>query len=192
MITLGVGAAAVLVPGYLLAGPHAFDQLRHASGFVSFADPWRIVTHPLEAGLGYDGARVAIRVAAWLAFAVFVVMLYRGLPGGSAPGVRANNPARAALVLVLAWLLTAPYVLPWYAVVGFALLAVLPASGFDRILIFWTSVLALAYLPGRQVALPPWLHHTIDAWKSACAPVLLLGTAAIAAALCLRRRQHFP
>ena len=36
------------------------------------------------------------------------------------------------------------------------------------------------------------LHHTIDAWKSACAPVLLLGTAAIAAALCLRRRQHFP
>ncbi|MGH8889312.1 MAG: hypothetical protein ACRDV3_06055, partial [Acidothermaceae bacterium] len=213
LVVLAVGAAAVLVPGYLLAGPHAFDQLRHASGFVSFADPWRIVTHPLEVGLGHDAARAVIRVAAWLAFAVFVLLLDRGLParpghvgethivgrahvvaGTQVVGAThsAPNPigvARAALVLVLGWLLTAPYVLPWYAILAFALLALLPSSGFDRLVVFWTAVLALAYLPGRQVSLPTWLRDVINAWKSGVSPVLLLGAAAVAAVLCLRRRD---
>lgn len=179
------GAAAVLVPGYLLAGAHAFDQLRHASGFVSFADPWRVVTHPLESGLGHDSARAFIRVAAWVAFGIFVLLLDRGLPGR-----RAESPPRAVLVLTLAWLLTAPYVLPWYAIVAVAVLALLPASGFDRLLVFWIAVLALAYLPGREVTLPGWVHGPLDVWKSGISPVLLLATSVLAALLSLRARQQ--
>jgi hypothetical protein len=196
LIALALGAAAVLVPGYLLAGPHAFDQLRLASGFVSFADPWRIVTHPLELLLGHDAARAVIRLAAWVAFVLLALLLHRGLPGRRQAGEWADAggvaAARAALVLVLAWLLTAPYVLPWYAVLAFALAGVLPASGFDRLLVFWTSVLAVAYLPGRdseQVTLPPWLHHTLDVWKSGFAPALLFAIAVAAAVLSLRRRS---
>jgi hypothetical protein len=192
LIVLALGALVVVVPGYVWAGSHAFDQLGHASGFVSFADPWRIVTHVLEVGLGHDGARAVIRVAAWLAFAVFVALLHNGLPGPAWAGRAAGlDPARAALVLVLAWLLTAPYVLPWYAVIAFALLATLASSAFDRLLIYWTAILAAAYLPGRQVTLPTWLHDVVDGWKSGCAPVLLLGVTVVAAALCLRtRRDH--
>jgi len=175
LVALAVGAAAVLVPGYLLAGPHALDQLGHASGFVSFADPWRIVTHPLEWLLGKDVARVLIRVTAWVGFVVMALLLHRGLPGR-------RHPARPALVLVLAWLLTAPYVLPWYAVLPFALLALLPSSAFDKVLIFWTSVLAIAYLPGRD-------PHALDVWKSGFAPPLLLCTVIAAAVLSLRRRS---
>jgi hypothetical protein len=192
LVALALGAAAVLVPGYLLAGGHAFDQLRHASSFVSFADPWRIVTHPLEALLGHDTARAVIRAAAWVAFAVFVVLLNRGLPGrrqaGQWAGEHGVGAARAALVMMLAWLLTAPYVLPWYAIAPFALLALVPASGFDRLLIFWTAVLGLAYLPGRQIGLPDWLHGTVDVWKSGIAPVLLFGAAVAAGVLSVRRR----
>jgi hypothetical protein len=189
-----VGAAAVLVPAYLIAGHHAFDQLRHASGFVSFADPWRLVTHPLEWLLGHGAARDVVRVAAWIAFAVMALLLRRGLPGrrpvGANGEVRSSSEAaaRSALVLVLAWLLTAPYVLPWYALVAWILLAALPASGYDRILATWTAVLALAYLPGRQVPLPRWLHDVLTVWKSGTAPVLLLGVAAVTAVLSLRRR----
>ena len=183
LVALAIGAAAVLVPAYVLAGSHAFDQLRHASGFVSFADPWRIITHPLESLLGHDTARAFIRTAAWIAFAVLALLLNRGLPGRRLPG-------RAALVFVLAWLLTAPYVLPWYAVLAFALIALLPPSGFDRVLVFWISVLAIAYLPGRESQpLPSWLHHTIDVWKSGFAPALLLCTVIVAAALSIRRRS---
>lgn len=175
LIALAVGAAAVLIPGYLLAGGHAFDQLGHASGFVSFADPWRIVTHPLESLLGKGPARALIRILAWIGFAVMALLLRRGLPGR-------GHPARPALVLVLGWLLTAPYVLPWYAVLPFALIAVLPSSAFDKVLIFWTSVLAIGYLPGRD-------PHPLDIWKSGFAPPLLLCTVIVAAALCLRRRS---
>lgn len=175
LTALAAGAAAVLVPGYLLAGPHAFDQLGHASGFVSFADPWRIVTHPLEWLMGKSAARVLIRVAAWIGFVVLALLLRRGLPGR-------GHPARPALVLTLAWLLTAPYVLPWYAVLAFALLAALPSSGFDKLLILWTSVLAIAYLPGRD-------PHPLDIWKSGVAPPLLLCIVIASALLCLRARH---
>jgi hypothetical protein len=175
LIALAVGAAAVLIPGYLLAGGHAFDQLGHASGFVSFADPWRIVTHPLESLLGKSAARTLIRIAAWIAFVVLALLLRRGLPGRGHPG-------RPALVLVLGWLLTAPYVLPWYAVLPFALLALLPSSAFDKVLIFWTSVLAIGYLPGRD-------PHALDIWKSGFAPPLLLCTVIVTVVLCLRRRS---
>jgi len=193
LVALAVGAAAVLVPGYLIAGGHALDQVRRASGFVSFADPWRIVTHPLEWMLGHDAARVLIRVAAWVAFAVFVLLLDRGVPGrreaaGVSTSARTVTAARGVLVLTLAWLLTAPYVLPWYAVAAFAPLALLPASGFDRLLLFWISVLGLAYLPGRQVAIPPWLRDTVDIWKSGFAPVLLFLAAVLAVMMSLRRR----
>jgi len=175
LLALAIGAAAVLIPGYALAGPHAFDQLGHASGFVSFADPWRVVTHPLEWLIGKGPARALIRVAAWICFAVLALFLNRGLPGG-------RNPARPALVLFLAWLFTAPYVLPWYAVLPFALLAILPPSAFDKVLVFWTSVLAIAYLPGRD-------PHPLDIWKSGFAPPLLLCTVIATAVLCLRRRR---
>ena len=201
LVALALGAAAVLVPSYLLAGPHVFDQLRQASNFVSFADPWRLVTHPLESILGHDSARTFIKTCAWIAFAVFVLLLNRGLPGprpasrviGGTDVLTGVGAARTALVPVLAWLLTAPYVLPWYALLAFALLALLPASGFDRLLVVWTAVLALAYLPGRSaVALPGWLHDTLDVWKSGFAPPLLFCTSVIAAVLCLRSRATTP
>ena len=91
-------------------------------------------------------------------------------------------------MLVLAWLLTAPYVLPWYAVVAWALLAALPASGYDRVLTIWTATLAIAYLPGRQVPLSRGLHDVLTVWKSGIAPVVLLGVAIAAAVLSFRRR----
>lgn len=204
LVALAAGAAAVLVPSYLLAGPHVFDQLRQASNFVSFADPWRLVTHLLESVLGHDSARTFIKTGAWIAFVVLALLLNRGLPGPRPETARAGFVdtsvacARATLVLVLAWLLTAPYVLPWYAIVAFALLVLLPASGFDRLLVFWTAILAVAYLPGRAsvpggsvgglVKLPGWLHGALDVWKSGFAPVLLFGIAVIAALLCVRPR----
>ncbi len=188
LLAVALGAGLVLVPGYVWAGRRAFDQLGHASGFVSFADPWRLVTHPLEVGLGHSAARLVIRIAAWAAFAVLALLLDRGLPGRRDAGVPAMATARAAAVLSLAWLFTAPYVLPWYAVTAFGLLALLPRSGYDRLLVVWTAVLALAYLPGRQVALPGALHAALTGWKSGIAPVALLCVAVVAGLISVRTR----
>lgn len=185
--TLALGAAAVLVPGYLLVGRHAFDQLGHASGFVSFADPWRLVTDPLQWLFGHRGARTLIRTLAWVFAAILALALARGLPGRRESRLGA---ARACTVVMLAWLLTAPYVLPWYAVPIWALLALLPASGYDRLLGYWTAILAVAYLPGRQIALSGALHDVLSSWKSGFAPVLLLILSVTAFMLSWRHRDR--
>lgn len=66
--------------------------------------------------------------------------------------VTARPPAQqpwAAFALVLAWLMAWPYVLPWYDALGWALLAMLPASGADWLLLARTGVIAVAHLPAR-------------------------------------------
>lgn len=207
LVALAVGAAAVLVPCYAWAGPHAFDQLRTASRFVSGATPWRAVTSGLEHLWDDDPARTAIRLAAIALAAGLAVVLARGLPFGavrrpavSGPGAASQDgmlsdatapdsvaAARAALVVVLAWTLAAAYALPWYDTLAWSLLALGTWSAFDALLLAHTSVLALAYLPGRTIPLPPALHDALVAVKSGVAPVTLLAT--IVGAVMLARRQ---
>jgi hypothetical protein len=88
--------------------------------------------------------------------------------------------ARAGLVVALAWTLAAPYVLAWYDAVPWALAALQPVSRYHRILLAHTGMLALAYLPGRVVALPPGLGGATTVLRSAVSP-LVLGVLLIAA-----------
>ena len=64
-----------------------------------------------------------------------------GAGGDPAPG--------AAAVVVAAWLATAPYALPWYDGLLFALLAMVPASALDGLALARLAVLSLGYLPAR-------------------------------------------
>jgi len=57
-----------------------------------------------------------------------------------------------ALALVLAWLFAAPYVLPWYDGLGWAVLAMSALrawSRFEWMVLAHTTALSLAYLPAR-------------------------------------------
>jgi DMSO/TMAO reductase YedYZ heme-binding membrane subunit len=67
-------------------------------------------------------------------------------------------------------------------------IALLPPSGYDRLLGYWTAILALAYLPGRQVTLTGPLHAVLTGWKSGLSPLLLLAVAVSAFVLSWRRR----
>src|SRR3712207_9451493 len=60
---------------------------------------------------------LALAAAVWLA-----VRFYRALP-------EVNGPLRAALAASVAWLVLAPYSLPWYDAIAWALLAVLLVGG---------------------------------------------------------------
>jgi hypothetical protein len=64
---------------------------------------------------------------------------------------------RTAAALTLAWSLTATYSLPWYDVAAWAPIALLAATPYDWLLIARTSVLSVAYIPGRVVDLPAGL-----------------------------------
>jgi hypothetical protein len=165
------GAAAVAGTAYLMAGPHSFDQLSRASKAVSLATPWHLFAGT-AGGLLLTLPRSAIQAGSAVLAAVLAVLLYRAVPARplvSPPGARrafARSPdedgaLRVAAVLALAWLFAAPYALPWYDGLGWATIAFVAWSGFDRLLIARTAVLALAYLPARDPRLAG-LPHGLD------------------------------
>ena len=63
--------------------------------------------------------------------------------------------------------------LAWYDAVPWALAALQPVSRYHRILLAHTGMLALAYLPGRVVALPPGLGGATTVLRSAVSPLVL-------------------
>jgi hypothetical protein len=170
------GAALVLVPAHLWSGPHTYDQLGQAARFISFAVPWRLVADWLDPVFGATPVRrvvgpVALAVA--VAAAVFLARVLRELPSvPNDPAVASS--ARAMLVMSMAWVLTAPYALPWYDAMVWAPLALAGASVLDGALTARLSVLVLAYIPGRVVGMTPRVEQVTLGFRRDVAPWLLL------------------
>jgi hypothetical protein len=96
-----------------------------------------------------------------------------------------------AFALVLAWLVAWPYVLPWYDALAWALLPLLPASGFDWALLARTTALGFGYLPARSagITIPPGLRWMEPVIRSAVTPVVLAAVAAFLIFVTLRRER---
>jgi hypothetical protein len=167
LLRLAVGAALVLLPGHAVAGSHAFDQVRRAARFVSLASPWHLLDDEADVLLG-TAARPLIGLAALSLGALVTLALWRLLPPA-----RSDDPlprsVRAAVVLAGAWLLTSPYSLPWYDVMLWAPLALLPGSALDVLALVRTFSLALAYIPGL-VALPDHVRTATLTWRGSITP----------------------
>lgn len=193
LAALGASAAAVAVLAYLLAGPHSLDQLDRASRSVSLATPWHLLAGP-GGGLLATVPRHLIQTGSALLTVLLAVLLVRAL---SRPPDTSPPAARVAAALALAWLFAAPYALPWYDGLGWALLATLAWSRFDGLLLARTAVLALAYLPARDprlAGLPHDLDWLVTVVRAKVTPWVLTLTliALIAAAAWGTRRDRAP
>jgi hypothetical protein len=153
---LGVLLASALVVGvlaYLPLGTEAFEQMRENSKMVSLAMPLRLVVKPLEDALGYDSARSLIGLVGWLSMILVAWLLApvvaRAAARGPVADAAVRDAAGAAALLALAWLVTAPYSLPWYDVAAWAPFALLATTAVDGLLLARTAVLVCAYIPGR-------------------------------------------
>lgn len=178
---LAGGGLAVALPAYAVAGPHAFDQLRDASRYVSLATPWNLVVEPADRLLGFGASRVTLGVAAAGLAVLLAAALALLLPPGrdrepaadAVAGFPGEDPVAAAAaagsVLVGAWLLSAPYSLPWYDAALWAPLALLPASRLDWVAVARTATLALAYVPGRA-GLPSPVGEPTLLWRAEVTP----------------------
>ena len=171
-IAVVTGAVAASTAGYLGTGLHALAQARRASSFVSVGTPWRPIRSVLQAIAGHGVAGSVVAAGSLAVTVLLAVRLARGLPEVD-PADRVAEAARAGLVVALAWTLAAPYVLAWYDAVPWALAALQPASRYHRVLLAHTGMLALAYLPGRVVALPPVLAGATTVLRSAVSPLVL-------------------
>ncbi|MCU1677486.1 MAG: glycosyltransferase family 39 protein, partial [Frankiales bacterium] len=145
-----LGCVAVVVPAYVAAGRHVLDQAGAASTFVVHASVWQ----PIALLMGGTGWRRVVTSLAWIAVAALAVVLLRRQRAFAArePDI-ARRAASAIAAVLTAYLLLSAYVLPWYDAPLWAMLALLPATAVDRVLLVHTGVLAVAYLPGNSVAL---------------------------------------
>jgi hypothetical protein len=99
--------------------------------------------------------------------------------------------AQALALLGIAWVLAAPYTLPWYDIVAWAPLVVCAAGPLDLLLIARTTVLAAAYVPGLDVPLPSGVAGWASWIRADAAPVFSI--AALLACVALGVRQwHAP
>ncbi|QXJ22952.1 polyprenol phosphomannose-dependent alpha 1,6 mannosyltransferase MptB [Actinomadura graeca] len=179
LAALAGGAGAVVAVAYVLAGPHALDQVSQASNMVSLATPWHLV----DVLLGRGEHRGVIKAGSMVLGVLLFVLLARALPKDE------EDQRRIAAALILAWLLAAPYELPWYDGFGWALLALLPWTRFDWVLLAHTTALSLAYLPARapaRIGLPESLSWLVTVVRPTVIPWTLLAVLVVLAALCLR------
>jgi alpha-1,6-mannosyltransferase len=97
--------------------------------------------------------------------------------------------ARALALLGLAWVLAAPYTLPWYDVVAWAPLVVCLAGPVDLLALARLAVLSVAYVPGLDILMPPGVAGWADWVRADAAPVFSIAAVAWCVLLGVRRRR---
>jgi uncharacterized MnhB-related membrane protein len=164
VVALAVPSLAVFVSLHLWAGPHVFDQLAKASKGVSLATAWRPVVNLLSAVMPLDAARTVVSLASAVAILVLAWVLSRLIrprpdtqqisTAQQIPTAQQTQSAMTAtFVLATAYALGAPYALPWYDMLTWATLPLMLGTALDGILLARLTVMAMAYVPGRVVAM---------------------------------------
>jgi hypothetical protein len=184
-----LGAAAVLVPSYLLAGPAAIAAVAgRAAAAPDVYQPWQLLTRALAI---HPAGRFTDVVALFAVAAMAAILLWR-LPSGS-PSPAAMPFARPVLAVSLAWLIWTPQQRPWFDAMIFPLLAVLPATRLDWIVVLRALVGAVAELPGAaHRPYPPWLGSYLGDVAQGILPAILVVLAGALLWLCFTGRWRPP
>ena len=77
----------------------------------------------------------------------------------------------ATFVLATAYAVAAPYALPWYDVLTWAALPLMLATALDGILLARLAVMAMAYVPGRVVAMSPGVESLTLGFRKVVGPL---------------------
>jgi hypothetical protein len=181
LIALGVGATAVLVPGYAIAGRVAISASINVARIAPVDyTPW----FALARVLNWQHEATRIDSLGVLGFAVLAAMLLWRMP----PAPPDFPAASVALALSLAWLITTPQQHPWYFAIVFPLIAVIPASRLDWIVLLDASAAALGELPRLFNAAdlhPAWLSSVARISYAGYVPLTLAAVGCALLWLCL-------
>ncbi|GAA4637563.1 hypothetical protein GCM10023196_091860 [Actinoallomurus vinaceus] len=216
LVALPLTAAVVTGLAYLMAGPHSFDQLGRASRAVALATPWHLFAGA-GGGLLLTLPRSAVQRGAAVLTVVLAVLLLRAAPRprvrdvGEVTDTTGEDALRISAALAIAWLFAAPYALPWYDGLGWAMLALVSTpvaaphhppvaephhplawSRVDGLLLARTSVLALAYLPARDprlAGLPHALDWLVTGVRSRVTPAVLTALLIALVVVAVRARR---
>jgi hypothetical protein len=205
----GMAAGFCVTAGAAVAGwgPGSLAPALRAGSYVSIGSPWRTVRFALRLVTGEGVAEDVVKAAAIVLAVALLVLLLRsvrtldpaaglspaaGADFGAAEFLPAALPAAVVFAIAFAWLLAWPYVLPWYDGLGWALLALLPWSSLDWLLLARTSALAFGYLPARGIAMPAGLGWLRPVVRNGITPVILLAVIVALVMMLWPRRQAVP
>jgi len=177
-IALAVSSLTVAVFLHLWAGPHVFDQLLKAGKGVSLATAWRPVVNLLSAVMPLDAARTVVSVASVVTIVALVWALSHlklsrqpTSTTQASPTQQTQSAMTATFVLATAYAVGAPYALPWYDVLTWATLPLILATALDGILLARLTVMAIAYVPGRVVAMSPVVESLTLGFRKVVGPL---------------------
>jgi len=180
---LVLGAVVVDLPGYAVAGRQSVTSVLADTGRSSLIQPWHLIGQVVP----YLSRASITQALALLASLALAGLLLWGLPAGP-PGLPGLRPV---LAVTLAWLVWSPHQRAWYDVMIFPLLALMPATRLDWILLARALTGAIGQLPGRIISnklLPPELVHLDQLVYVYLAPLALIVLAAALTWLCVTRQ----
>ena len=143
----GLGTVAIF---YGLYGLHAFKQTASASSLVATPSPWRLFQLLVEWIFGLFGAEHAgktlstglISVTWPILMVLLAIAIYRKFGRDQPPVVT------VPFALGFAWIVVAPWSLPWYSAFAWVILALVPRNPMTRWLTLLTVYLALMHCSG--------------------------------------------
>ncbi len=177
----------LVIPAYALAGPNVFHQLAAAGGSFSYASPWSPVIRWLRHLFPEWAVTTIVFVLAALLMLAFAGLAHRLVERLDLARPIADPAQREAVVvtgvLLTVYALLAPYSLPWYDAVTWALLPLLLAFTWDQILVVRHTFMTLAYAPGRAFGINPDVQDWTLGFRSNVTPYVnwaaLLGLLAL-------------
>ena len=149
---IAVISLATLTLTYSLYGLSALEPLLNASKLVALPSPWRLFQILLEAlGAAHATSATVISYLWPVATLVIAWFIYQR--------ISSDQPREvvAPFALTFAWILAAPWVLPWYTAIAWVALTQVPRNRMTRWLATVTVVLALWRSSGGHGG-PGWLR----------------------------------
>jgi hypothetical protein len=138
LLAAAAGAAAVVIPGYVIAGLPAIKALAsRAAGGIGNGFYGTVLEHlGLSVHYAEPIAAILLVPVAWLAVAKLPVAVD-------------DRPAiRVALALSVSWLVLWPNQFAWYSVMIMCVLVFYPASRLDWVAVGWLTAITIADMPG--------------------------------------------
>ncbi|KNX38997.1 polyprenol phosphomannose-dependent alpha 1,6 mannosyltransferase MptB [Luteipulveratus halotolerans] len=168
------GALLVIAPCYVVAGPNVLHQLGAAGGSFSYATPaaplWRGLRHVLPEW-AVTTVVFTLAIAGMIALAWVLQRVIARLDlGRRIPDATTRQAVTTTWALSTAYVLCAPYSLPWYDTLTWALLPLLVELAWDSVLVFRYVFMALAYVPGRVLELSPGVKDWTLGFRQNVAP----------------------
>ena len=149
-----VGGAVSMGGLYSIVGLQAFQQARSQTSFISTGTPHKVILSLFDLFLPGALVRTLLAIASWVGLILVAILLSQVFPKSLVPQThpddRTPDAIRYTAIYAIAWLLTAMYSLPWYDLIAWVALAAVASSKVDKLMIVRTTMLAIAYVPGRD------------------------------------------